>query len=147
MIFVDTGAWFAAFVPNDPDHVAADTWLEANLEPLVTTDYVVDELLTLLKMRGEYQRALQLGASLFAGDIATLTWVTPEDIRQAWATFQRYQDKDWSFTDHPERYQNRSGTRPLRIIRSAQKLANMSRILPPLLSTLLEAMPSPSARG
>jgi predicted nucleic acid-binding protein len=99
MIFVDTGAWFAAFVPNDPDHVAADTWLEANREPLVTTDYVVDELLTLLKMRGEYQRALRLGASLFAGDIATLTWVTPEDIRQAWATFQRYQDKDWSFTD------------------------------------------------
>jgi predicted nucleic acid-binding protein len=99
MIFVDTGAWFAAFVPNDPDHGAADAWLEANHEPLVTTDYVVDELLTLLKMRGEYQRALRLGASLFAGDIATLTWVTPEDIRQAWATFHRYQDKDWSFTD------------------------------------------------
>lgn len=52
MICVDTGAWFAAFVPNDPDHVAADAWLEANREPLVTTDYVVDELLTLLKMRG-----------------------------------------------------------------------------------------------
>ena len=58
MIFVDTGAWFAAFVPNDPDHVAADAWLEANHKPLVTTDYVVDELLTLLKMRGEYQRTL-----------------------------------------------------------------------------------------
>lgn len=67
MIFVDTGAWFAACVPNDPDHVAADAWLEANREPLVTTDYVVDELLTLLKMRGEYQRALWLGASLCGG--------------------------------------------------------------------------------
>jgi predicted nucleic acid-binding protein len=99
VIFVDTGAWFAAFVPNDPDHGAADAWLEANREPLVTTDYVVDELLTLLKMRGEYQRALRLGASLFAEDIATLTWVTPDDIRQAWTIFQRYQDKGWSFTD------------------------------------------------
>jgi predicted nucleic acid-binding protein len=99
VIFVDTGAWFAAFVPNDPDHHAADAWLEANRDPLVTTDYVVDELLTLLKMRGEYQRALLLGASLFAGDIATLVWVTPDDIRQAWTTFQRYQDKGWSFTD------------------------------------------------
>jgi predicted nucleic acid-binding protein len=66
VILVDTGAWFAAFVPNDPDHLAADAWLATNAEPLVTTDYVIDELLTLLKMRGEYQRALRLGTSLFA---------------------------------------------------------------------------------
>jgi predicted nucleic acid-binding protein len=43
MIFVDTGAWFAAFVPNDPDHAAADTWLETNREPLITTDDVIME--------------------------------------------------------------------------------------------------------
>ena len=55
MIFVDTGAWFATFVPNDPDHAAADAWLQANVQPLVTTDYVIDELLTLLKIRGEFQ--------------------------------------------------------------------------------------------
>jgi len=34
MIFVDTGAWFAVFVPNDSDHAAAEQWLEANREPL-----------------------------------------------------------------------------------------------------------------
>ena len=61
MIFVDTGAWFAAFVPNDSDHAAAAAWLEQNVEPLVTTDYVLDELLTLMKRRGEFSRALQLG--------------------------------------------------------------------------------------
>lgn len=99
MIFVDTGAWFAAFVPNDPDHAAADAWLEANVEPLLTTDYVIDELLTLLKIRGEFQRALRLGASLFAGEIAHIEWVMPDDVRQAWAIFRRYHDKDWSFTD------------------------------------------------
>jgi hypothetical protein len=38
----------------------------------VTTDYVIDELLTLLKMRGEYPRALRLGASRFAGEIVRL---------------------------------------------------------------------------
>ena len=99
MIFVDTGAWFATFVPNDPDHAAADTWLGANVEPLVTTDYVVDELLTLLKIRGEFQRAMRIGASLFAGEIARIEWIMPDDVRQAWAIFQRYNDKDWSFTD------------------------------------------------
>lgn len=99
MIFVDPGAWFATFVPNHPDHAAADSWLEANIEPLVTTDYVVDELLTLLKIRGAFQRAMRLGASLFAGEIAHIAWVMPDDVRQAWAIFQRYKDKDWSFTD------------------------------------------------
>jgi uncharacterized protein len=43
VIFVDTGAWFAAFVPNDPDHAAANSWLTRNAEPLVTTDYILDD--------------------------------------------------------------------------------------------------------
>ena len=55
MIFVNTGAWFASFVPNDADHAAADTWLSQNTDLLVTTDYVLDELLTLMKRRGEFQ--------------------------------------------------------------------------------------------
>jgi len=99
VIFVDTGAWFAAFVPNDADYAAADTWLTTNTEPLVTTDYVVDELLTLLKIRGEFQRALRLGASLLTEEITTLIWVQPNDVQQAWEIFRQYQDKGWSFTD------------------------------------------------
>jgi predicted nucleic acid-binding protein len=99
VIFVDIGAWFAAFVPNDPDHVAADAWLAQNTEPLVTTDYVVDELLTLLKIRREFQRALRLGTSLLAGTIAHLEWVTPGDVQAAWHVFRTYHDKASSFTD------------------------------------------------
>lgn len=57
-VFVDTGAWFARFVPTDPDHAAAKAWLDSNTQPLITTDYVVDELLTLLRIRSEFQRAL-----------------------------------------------------------------------------------------
>ena len=47
MIFVDTGAWFASIVPTDPNHQKAAKWLEANNEILLTTDYIVDETLTL----------------------------------------------------------------------------------------------------
>jgi hypothetical protein len=60
MIFVDTSAWFAAFVPNDPYYSDAGARLKQNAELLVTTDYVLDELLTLLKRRGEFERALRL---------------------------------------------------------------------------------------
>jgi predicted nucleic acid-binding protein len=46
VIFVDTGAWFASIIPTDADHAAAARWLSQNNEPLLTTDYVVDETLT-----------------------------------------------------------------------------------------------------
>jgi len=99
MIFVDTGAWFAAFVPNDPDHGAADAWLARNTEPLTTTDYVLDELLTLLKRRGEFERSLRLGQSILDCEIAQLEWITPADVEAAWGVFRRFRDKGWSFTD------------------------------------------------
>ncbi len=50
-VFVDTGAWFAYFVRRDPDHSSAREWARTNRQPLITSDYVIDELLTLLKVR------------------------------------------------------------------------------------------------
>jgi uncharacterized protein len=98
-IFVDTGAWFARFVPSDCDHTAAREWFEQNTHPILTTDYIVDELLTVLKVRGENQRALEVGPSLFNGDVCDLQWVTHADVRDAWQVFTTYRDKKWSFTD------------------------------------------------
>ena len=99
MIFVDTGAWFAAFVPNDADHEMARAWLATNTERLVTTDYVVDELLTLLKSRGEFQRAVRAGERIWQEEIVDLLWVSHDDVEEAWRVFRELQDKQWSFTD------------------------------------------------
>jgi len=49
VIFVDTGAWYASFVPEDPDRGAAKAWRRQNRERLVTTDCAVVEVLTLLR--------------------------------------------------------------------------------------------------
>jgi len=51
VIFVDTSAWFASIVPTDADHKAAIAWLSHNAEPPITSDYIIDETLTLLKAR------------------------------------------------------------------------------------------------
>jgi uncharacterized protein len=99
VIFVDTGAWFAAFVPNDADHRAADDWLAKNTEPLVTTDFIFDELLTLFKCRGETDRALHLGRLLLEGSVASIEWVTRADVQSAWNVYRQFRDKGWSFTD------------------------------------------------
>jgi predicted nucleic acid-binding protein len=97
-VFVDTGAWYARFVPTDPDHAAARACLADNRRLLVTTDYVVDELLTLLRVRGENRRALEVGPRLIHGEVCDLEWVTPRDVEDAWQVFVAYQDKGWSFT-------------------------------------------------
>ena len=99
MIFVDTGAWYASLVPNDPDHARAVQWLAQNHSPLLTTDYVVDETLTLLRVRGERKRALALGTKFFNQDLAKIHQLTTADLRLAWQTFEQFDDKDWSFTD------------------------------------------------
>ncbi len=51
MIFVDASAWFALSVTRDVNHVAATQWVRRNTEPLLTTNYIVDETLTLLRAR------------------------------------------------------------------------------------------------
>jgi predicted nucleic acid-binding protein len=53
MIFVDTGVWYSLLVPKDPSHQKTAKWFDAVAQPIVTSDYVVDETLTLLLMRGE----------------------------------------------------------------------------------------------
>jgi uncharacterized protein len=99
MIFVDTGAWYASLVPTDPDHAIAVQWLANNHSPLLTTDYVVDETLTLLRVRGERKRALLLGTRFFHHGLAEIHKLTSADLTLAWETFEQFDDKSWSFTD------------------------------------------------
>jgi hypothetical protein len=99
VIFVDTGAWFALLVPEDPYHPAAVAWFSGNREPVCTSDYVVDETLTLLRARGEPRRALEMGKRFFDGPSALVHHLCEADVRQAWRIFQRFSDKAWSFTD------------------------------------------------
>ena len=99
MIFVDTGAWFASIVPADSEHQNAILWLTNNKETLLTTDYVIDETLTLLRARRETKRSIILGEAFFSGKLATIYYLTEEDIHLTWQLFRDYSDKEWSFTD------------------------------------------------
>jgi len=99
MIFVDTGAWFASVVPSDADHASASQWLNQNTHRLLTTDYIIDETLTLLRARGESTRAIRLGEQFFSGALANVYFLTEDDIRETWEAFRMFSDKGWSFTD------------------------------------------------
>lgn len=99
MIFVDTSAWFASIVPSDPNYQAVNIWMRQNTELLLTTDYIVDETLTLLRARKERVRSLAMGKAFFAGQLGTLYYLTQDDIHLTWQVFTQFSDKDWSFTD------------------------------------------------
>jgi len=103
VIFVDTGAWFALAVAEDPDHEAAMEFLEANTRPLVTSEMVVVETMNLIRFRGRDRRALDLacavGDDLWNERAATLWRTGPEDIDLAREIFRGYADKRFSFTD------------------------------------------------
>ena len=97
--FVDTSAWFALFVPSDPDHGRVRTALFGTRLKLVTTDYILDETLTLLRARRQAHRAAETWALLHDPRLVTLIHLTSDDLNAAWDTYQRFADKDWSFTD------------------------------------------------
>lgn len=65
----------------------------------MTTDYVLDELLTLLKLRENYSVAVAASEALFLQRVARTEHISVEDIARAWEVFRQYHDKDWSFTD------------------------------------------------
>jgi len=72
---------------------------EQRESPLLTSDYIVDELLTLLRSRNEPGLAILAGERLLSGKMASIEHVTPNDFNEAWDTFRTYRDKEWSFTD------------------------------------------------
>jgi hypothetical protein len=99
MVFVDTGPLYALVVQSDINHTRAMAWHSSHATKLITTDYVLDELLTLLRGRGHADAAIATGRRLFSGALAQIEWVTPEDVRKAWTVFRDFHDKAWSFTD------------------------------------------------
>ena len=99
MTFVDTGAWAAFLVRQDPFHLHALKWMQANREPLITSDYILDEVLTLLKTRFSYELSIQAGEALWGEQFSAVIYLTSSDIREAWRIFRAHADKGWSFTD------------------------------------------------
>ena len=104
MIFVDTSGWFAGIVSTDSDHIAAKKWFALNRQRLVTTDYVIDETLTLFRARGEHVRAISIAQRFFEGELTEILFLTEDDIKRTLQLFISFADKDWSFTDCSSKY-------------------------------------------
>lgn len=98
-IFIDTSAWYALLDKTDSFHASATGSYRSIAHPLVTTNYVADEIITLAKNRLGYKIAVEIGRNLWNEEVATLINVTSSDEKKAWEIFVRHQDKGFSFTD------------------------------------------------
>ncbi|HFD40123.1 MAG TPA: PIN domain-containing protein [Anaerolineae bacterium] len=97
--FVDTSAWFALKDRASPDHDRAIDFLRTWSGDLITSNFIIDETITVALYKLGYWAAYELGSTLWKRQYAHLIYVTKADQLAAWDLFQRYSDKRFSFTD------------------------------------------------
>lgn len=98
-IFVDTGAWYALVDNDDADHKRAVSFLASNTVPLITTNAIFSETVTLIRYRVGHEAARVFGQKLKESSFVRLVAVTPNDEERAWEIFTKYRDQDFSFAD------------------------------------------------
>lgn len=101
-VFVDTSAWLAVYDASD-EHYRNAQHLTAHLKTLraayLLSDLVFAETLTMIRYRVGHPAAVRFGRSVLESRLAELVDVDEALRQRAWAIFQRYEDKDFSFVD------------------------------------------------
>lgn len=101
-VFIDTGGWVALFVESDENHEKAVSIFEKikkqKLE-MYTSDYVIDETITTILVRGGHKQSIAAGEALFSSKIMQIINVSPEYVSDTWKLYKKYKDKVFSFTD------------------------------------------------
>jgi uncharacterized protein len=101
-LFVDTSAWLALNNKNDQYHdeaVSKITKVRQQKILLVTSEYVFDESVTIIRYRISHRAAVAFGDALINSNVASIEDITDEERLKAWVLFKKYRDKDLSFTD------------------------------------------------
>lgn len=104
MIFVDTWAWLALANKKDKNHEAAKIiYKRIKLEILFTSNFILDELITLLYRTVSPDKANLFVESLFSlaekGQLSII-YMDKDAMMEAWRLRKKYKDKpDISFTD------------------------------------------------
>ena len=102
MIFVDTSAFLALENRQDSHHSRALHFKDDCLKrghPLITSDYVLDESYTIIRLRASHTLSVQFGENLRKSRLIRIEYLTPEIIEKAWRLFKTFSDHDFSFTD------------------------------------------------
>ncbi len=102
---MDTSALTAIGDLDDENHKAAVEFREkirrgdTLFRKLYTSNYVVDETLTLLRSHSGHKAAVAFRHALESSTALEVLWVDQDVEHTAWNIFEKHPDKDFSFTD------------------------------------------------
>jgi len=100
-IFLDTSFLVAFYNEGDKNHIQARSFItdaDQNLS-CVISDYVFDEVLTILLVRGGKTLSIEAGNKIFEDEKIDILQIDVEIFNKAWLVYQSFKDKQWSFTD------------------------------------------------
>lgn len=104
-LFLDTSAFAAIEDLDDANHQRAMGFREkmrkgaTAYRALCTSNYIVDETLTLLRLHCGHNVAVAFRKSLESSKVVSVLWVTEPLEKAAWNLFEKRSDKEYSFTD------------------------------------------------
>lgn len=101
-LFADTSAWLALNDKTDQYHsraVAKSLEIKRLKIELITSEYIIDESITLIRYRISHYAAVIFGDALLNSGIVEIINIAEKDIFRAWEIFKKYGDKELSFTD------------------------------------------------
>lgn len=101
-VFVDTAGWVACADRADPDHDSCCETRDAMLEAghtLLTTDFIADETLTLVRFRLGLRAADAWWRQIDQSTRVRWERIENDRFERARHVFFQYRDKDLSFTD------------------------------------------------
>jgi predicted nucleic acid-binding protein len=101
-IFMDTAGFLALWDAADEHHeraVRLQTDVARKGRRFLTSDYIVDETVTLLLVRHSHAAAADFLQTVVASESLQVQWVDSNRFDGAARLFIRHNDKEWSFTD------------------------------------------------
>ena len=94
-IFIDTSGFVALASKNDRNHVRAGRLLRSlarTRRPLLTSTYVTDEVITLVRMRIGHAVAVEIGRAILDSRWCRMLDIDEALRESAWNLFTRYAD-------------------------------------------------------
>ena len=101
-LFVDTSGWAAPVLRNTPNHEEIATFAQQMTRAarlLITTNYVLTEVIALLTSRSRLPRPRILHFLRQIRQTVDIVHVDLDTDQTAWATLDQYAEKSWSLVD------------------------------------------------
>jgi len=105
LVFVDSSALKANYDSGDDYHAKAGELMrkiaarETEVTSFVTTDYVLDEAVTLTRFAHSHAMAVELAKATLVSKFVNMVYCDEELFSEGMEVFARHSDKEWSLTD------------------------------------------------